>query len=225
MDFSKALNMCKAGKSIRRKGWNGADQFVYYVPEGKYEPSTKVAKKCFGGDKVPYRAYLAIKTVQGDVVPWLASQSDLLSDDWECYFKKVEKPKTKPIDGFVPFNPFPWIKNGYVESIKPPFIPTCSVISDKRDDLLDASNYGLSLSAKKKEPTRSELQANIMTELIDRMSEPSKLLSYGEYELAKKLTGIISQKKDIMIPVPPIEALTSYDTLINWITENAQAGE
>ena len=44
---------------------------------------TEAGKELAGTDgKVAYRPYLALKTVQGDVVPWLASQSDLLSDDW-----------------------------------------------------------------------------------------------------------------------------------------------
>jgi hypothetical protein len=32
---------------------------------------------------VPYQAYIAMKTVQGTVVPWLASQTDMLAEDWE----------------------------------------------------------------------------------------------------------------------------------------------
>lgn len=45
-------------------------------------PSTEVAKKAFGGENVPYGAYVAMKTAQGNVVPWLASQTDILADDW-----------------------------------------------------------------------------------------------------------------------------------------------
>ena len=29
-----------------------------------------------------YRAYIAMKTAQGNVVPWLASQTDMLAEDW-----------------------------------------------------------------------------------------------------------------------------------------------
>ena len=31
---------------------------------------------------VEYGAYVAMKTAQGNVVPWLASQTDLLAEDW-----------------------------------------------------------------------------------------------------------------------------------------------
>jgi hypothetical protein len=83
MNFGDALELLKSGKKLAREGWNGKDQFIYYVPDGVYEPTTKVGEELSKNTGVvPYRAYLAIKTVQGDVVPWVASQSDLLSDDW-----------------------------------------------------------------------------------------------------------------------------------------------
>ena len=31
---------------------------------------------------VEYGAYIAMKTTQGNVVPWLASQTDMLAEDW-----------------------------------------------------------------------------------------------------------------------------------------------
>ena len=81
MDFSEALKSIKEGKQVARKGWNGKDMFIYYVPANTYKAQTDVARKTFGDD-VPYLAYIAMKTVDGSVVPWLASQTDLLADDW-----------------------------------------------------------------------------------------------------------------------------------------------
>ena len=82
MDFSEALKECKAGKKIGRTGWNGKGMFLYFVPAGDYPAVTDIAKAEFG-DTVSYGAYIAMKTVQGIVVPWLASQTDLLAEDWE----------------------------------------------------------------------------------------------------------------------------------------------
>ena len=56
--------------------------FLYYVPANAYPPSTEVAKEAFGGENVPYGAYIAMKTAQGNVIPWTASQTDILSEDW-----------------------------------------------------------------------------------------------------------------------------------------------
>lgn len=81
--FSWALMRLKEGSKIARSGWNGKGMFLYLVPEASYPPSTKIAFEAFEGKRVPYGAYIAMKTAQGNVVPWLASQTDVLTDDWE----------------------------------------------------------------------------------------------------------------------------------------------
>ena len=83
-DFGSALTMMKLGKRVARKGWNGKGMFLYYVPSNNYKPSTSIAEKyCVNDDgNVPYCAYIAMKTVNGMIVPWLASQTDLLTKDW-----------------------------------------------------------------------------------------------------------------------------------------------
>lgn len=82
MDFGNALCILKDGGIVTRKGWNGKGMFLYYVPEGNYLPCTDAARWAFKGEAVPYGAYIAMKTAQGNVVPWLASQTDLLAEDW-----------------------------------------------------------------------------------------------------------------------------------------------
>lgn len=84
-DFGTALHLLRAGQKVARAGWNGKNQFVYYVPENKYPASqneNSPVAGLFEGDMVPYRAYLALKTAQGDVATWVPSISDLLADDW-----------------------------------------------------------------------------------------------------------------------------------------------
>jgi len=85
MDFSGALSCLKNEMAVAREGWNGKGMFIYLVPaphEG-YPAQTGVAKAYFGSEaKVPYGAYIAMKTADGSVVPWLASQTDVLADDW-----------------------------------------------------------------------------------------------------------------------------------------------
>lgn len=82
MTFGHAVEMLKAGYKVARSGWNGKGMFLYYVPAASYPPSTEIAKQSFGGENIPYGAYIAMKTAQGNVVPWLASQTDMLSEDW-----------------------------------------------------------------------------------------------------------------------------------------------
>lgn len=84
MDFGDAIRAIKSGKKVARTGWNGKGMFIYYVPPGNYAPCTEIAASITGDDGlVSYGAYIAMKTAQGNVVPWLASQTDMLSEDWE----------------------------------------------------------------------------------------------------------------------------------------------
>ncbi len=82
MDFSEALQAIKDGQAIYREGWNGKGMFLYLVPANSYPAQTNIARDAFG-DMVPYGAYIALKTAQNNVVPWIASQTDLLANDWK----------------------------------------------------------------------------------------------------------------------------------------------
>jgi hypothetical protein len=84
-DFSTALLALKSGERVSREGWNGKRMFIYMVGPGRYPPSTPSAEAIAEQqpDKlVPYGPYLAMKTATGEVVPWLASQTDILAEDW-----------------------------------------------------------------------------------------------------------------------------------------------
>lgn len=85
MSFGLAIEAMKMGRKVFRAGWNGKGMFLYYVPANKYPASgnkLNTMKGIFPDDMVPYAAYIAMKTAQNDVVPWLASQTDMLADDW-----------------------------------------------------------------------------------------------------------------------------------------------
>ncbi len=91
MKFGHALELLKDGKKITRKGWNGKGMFLYYVSEDKYPAKMDAAKEL--ADKeglVEYGPYIAMKTSQGYVTPWVASQIDLLSEDWETINTKED---------------------------------------------------------------------------------------------------------------------------------------
>lgn len=81
-DFGQALDWLQKRKKVTREGWNGKGMFLYYVPANEYDAVTDIAKEAFPSGKVPYGAYIAMKTAQNNVVPWLASQTDILAEDW-----------------------------------------------------------------------------------------------------------------------------------------------
>ena len=81
MTFGVALEAARKGAKISRKGWNGKGQYVFLV-DG-IELHTEADLSDLAGQDVTVHEALAIKTTAGVIqVGWLASQSDMLADDW-----------------------------------------------------------------------------------------------------------------------------------------------
>lgn len=68
-DFGWALRQLRADKMVHRAGWNGPGQYLRLQTPDENSKMT-----------LPY---IFIRTVQGDLVPWLASQTDMLATDWD----------------------------------------------------------------------------------------------------------------------------------------------
>jgi acyl CoA:acetate/3-ketoacid CoA transferase alpha subunit len=75
MNFADAVNSLHDGKTVARKGWNGKGMWLVKADRGTFEIDGKV-----GGNLIPF---IVMKTADNKFVPWLASQSDVLSNDWE----------------------------------------------------------------------------------------------------------------------------------------------
>lgn len=83
MDFGGALAALKTGHRVAREGWNGRDMFLFLVPGSHFKVNRPPLLGIYPeGTGVDYRPHIDMKTAQGDVVPWVASQSDLLGEDW-----------------------------------------------------------------------------------------------------------------------------------------------
>ena len=68
MDFGQALRALKDGARLARSGWNGKNMFIELQrPDSKSKMT---------------QPYVYISAAQGDLIPWVVSQSDLLSQDW-----------------------------------------------------------------------------------------------------------------------------------------------
>ena len=78
MNFGKAIELLKQGKKLKRKGWNGKGIYIeLQIPD----INSKMT--------LPY-IYIVTNGLVTDnpnapkgVVPWLASQTDMLAEDWE----------------------------------------------------------------------------------------------------------------------------------------------
>ena len=86
MDFGEALKALKDGKAVARKGWNGKGMFLT-LQNGSEVDGTNMrnepARKYYGDNKVKVCPHIDMKAADGTyVVGWLASQTDMLAEDW-----------------------------------------------------------------------------------------------------------------------------------------------
>lgn len=85
MDFGKAIQLMKEGKRVQREGWNGKNQYIELATNISYK-NTKgeiinVEHDAIGNNTI---AFVGTSGVQ---LGWLASQADMLANDW----KEVEE--------------------------------------------------------------------------------------------------------------------------------------
>ena len=84
MNFSEALERIKTGGKVSRSGWNGKEMFIFLVQGSKFVVNRMPLIEMYNeGTEVTYQPHIDMRTADKSVVPWLASQSDLLADDWE----------------------------------------------------------------------------------------------------------------------------------------------
>lgn len=93
LNFGLAIEAAKKGLKIARRGWNGKNMFVVYMPplhlppfntQGTNRKVNDRTAKYIGEDKpLDCQPYFAMYNAQEQWIPgWLASQSDMLADDW-----------------------------------------------------------------------------------------------------------------------------------------------
>lgn len=92
MNFGQAIEAMKTGNKVARQGWNGKGMFVYLVKgtqvkmeDLRNEAATQLEnhKDSNRGKKVTINSHIDMKAADGSiVVGWLASQTDMLAEDW-----------------------------------------------------------------------------------------------------------------------------------------------
>ena len=83
LTFGLAIESLKKGLKVARAGWNGKGMFLFVI-----QGSNDIAKlHGYGfGEMVgepTFRDAIFMKTVDNQLVPWTASQTDCLAEDWE----------------------------------------------------------------------------------------------------------------------------------------------
>lgn len=77
MNFSDALNKLKDGIRIQRSGWNGKGMWIAIVDGTEWNVSV------YNQMKHTLLPFIMMFTANCELVPWLASQTDILADDWD----------------------------------------------------------------------------------------------------------------------------------------------
>lgn len=74
MTFGHAIDMLKSGHRVARKGWNGKGMWLQLQPGGE--------SNLPDGGFYEALPFIVMKTADDKIVPWLASQTDILAEDW-----------------------------------------------------------------------------------------------------------------------------------------------
>lgn len=87
LDFSWALRELRAGNKLARAGWNGKGMYIVLqegYPDGiAINANTAKATGQQLGTVCKFLPYIMMRTTQGAFVPWVASQTDILGNDWD----------------------------------------------------------------------------------------------------------------------------------------------
>ena len=76
MDFGLAVAAMKQGMRVARKGWNGKGMFLRMVSGKQYDVACGIARD------LELAPWIGMKAADNKFVPWLASQTDMLAEDW-----------------------------------------------------------------------------------------------------------------------------------------------
>lgn len=80
MTFGEAIEAAKNGAKIQREGWNGKKQYVELATCISYKDADGEIVNCTH-DAIGNKA-LAFVGTSGVQMGWLASQADMLAEDW-----------------------------------------------------------------------------------------------------------------------------------------------
>lgn len=78
VSFGHAVELLKAGHRVAREGWNGKGMWLIYIGGNEYDVDAPLRF-----NTTELAPYIAMKTADNKLVPWLASQTDVLAEDWQ----------------------------------------------------------------------------------------------------------------------------------------------
>jgi Protein of unknown function (DUF2829) len=98
MDFGQAIKALKAANRVSRAGWNGKGMWLSYSPGSTALAATNFWSPCNkafaeqNGGTAEVLPCITMKTADNKILMgWLASQTDMLSNDWDILSDGEEK--------------------------------------------------------------------------------------------------------------------------------------
>jgi hypothetical protein len=81
MDFGTAIQLIKQGKRVQREGWNGKEQYIELAMCLSY---TNAQGQIINAEHDAIgNSAIAFVGTSGVQIGWLASQADMLANDWK----------------------------------------------------------------------------------------------------------------------------------------------
>ena len=82
LNFGQALKALKEEKRVARVGWNGKGMWLALVKSGFYDVGQFISLGELAPGIALFLPWIGMKTADDCFVPWLASQTDILAEDW-----------------------------------------------------------------------------------------------------------------------------------------------
>lgn len=83
LTFGEAIEALRIGLRVSRAGWNGKKMFLFLVPGSEFKVNRPPLLGIYpAGTEISYCPHIDMRTADGKIVPWLASQTDVLAEDW-----------------------------------------------------------------------------------------------------------------------------------------------
>ena len=81
LSFGEATDKMKSGCKVARSGWNGKGMFLFLISGDCWNFETDI-EGVDGCDDIKTLPFICMKTADNKLVPWLASQTDVIASDW-----------------------------------------------------------------------------------------------------------------------------------------------
>jgi len=82
MTFGAAVEALKLGKEVSRSGWNGKGMWLAMIAGENWGIGGHAPYDTPGAAHITHAPFVGMKTADDKFVPWLASQTDVLAEDW-----------------------------------------------------------------------------------------------------------------------------------------------